>query len=128
MGHTKCVQNVILLSQNAQFGSKWGLSIRTIYKYHCDINHASSCYAQIGYAKCIQTHTMRTTVKRVHRSHTLMLNNHVRCGSLSRTANLNIFTNIKSVWILNYPKQTGGHCISGFSKRLTVYHRNIPNW
>ena len=30
MGHTKCVQNVILVSQNAQFGSKWGLSIRTI--------------------------------------------------------------------------------------------------
>ena len=24
MGHTKCVQNVILVSQNAQFGSKWG--------------------------------------------------------------------------------------------------------
>ena len=30
MGHTKRVQNVILVSQNAQFGSKWGLSIRTI--------------------------------------------------------------------------------------------------
>ena len=29
MGHTKCVQNVILVSQNAQFGSKRGLSIRT---------------------------------------------------------------------------------------------------
>ena len=32
MGHTKCVQNVILVSQNAQFGSKWGLSIRTIVR------------------------------------------------------------------------------------------------
>ena len=30
MGHTKCVQNVILVSQNAQFGSKWGLRIRTM--------------------------------------------------------------------------------------------------
>ena len=29
MGHTKRVQNVILVSKNAQFGSKWGLSIRT---------------------------------------------------------------------------------------------------
>ena len=29
MGHTKLVQNFILVSQNAQFGSKWGLSIRT---------------------------------------------------------------------------------------------------
>ena len=29
MGHTKCVQNVMLVSQNARFGSKWGLIIRT---------------------------------------------------------------------------------------------------
>ena len=29
MGHTKCVPNVMLVSQNARFGSKWGLSIRT---------------------------------------------------------------------------------------------------
>ena len=37
MGHTKGVQNVILVSQNAQFGSKWGLSIRTITSDDLDI-------------------------------------------------------------------------------------------
>ena len=35
MGHTNCVQNVILVSQNAQFGSKWGLSIRTNRRCRC---------------------------------------------------------------------------------------------
>ena len=33
MGHTsKCVANVMLVSQNARFGSKWDLSIRTKFQ------------------------------------------------------------------------------------------------
>ena len=45
MGHTKCVQNVMLVSQNAQFGSKWGLSIRTIGRMPVLTDHAGQIRA-----------------------------------------------------------------------------------
>ena len=48
MGHTKCVQNVILVSQNAQFGSKWGLSIRTNY-HHVVTSNVDAVYHYDGH-------------------------------------------------------------------------------